>query len=191
MSLDFFKIDNEIEPQKGLALISEPLSDDDYFARSVVLLTEHNSEGSVGFVLNKETKYVLSDLVKDLDSDFTVYKGGPVEPNTLHYIHSLPTISNALEIKDGLFWGGDFEQIKDWLNLGLINENQIQFFMGYSGWVTNQLITEIDNKYWVVAEVENEEVFFNRNHSFWQDKLKTMGEKYKIWLNVPENPSLN
>ncbi len=191
MSLDFFKIDNEIEPEKGLALISEPLSDDDYFGHSVVLLTEHSSKGSVGFVLNKETEYLLSDLIKDINSDFKVYKGGPVEPNTLHYIHSFSTINNAVEISNGLYWGGDFEQIKEWLNLGLINENQIQFFRGYSGWSENQLKTELNNKYWVVVEIEKEEVFLNRNSSFWRDKLKSMGEKYKIWLNVPENPSLN
>ena len=96
MTLDFFKIENELEAKAGLALISEPLSDDNYFGRSVVLITEHGKEGSVGFVLNKESEYYLSDLVSDLDSEFKVFQGGPVELKSLHYIHSLKEIKNSV-----------------------------------------------------------------------------------------------
>ena len=191
MSLDLFKIENELEPKQGLALISEPLSDDDYFARSVVLLTEHGEKGSVGFVLNKESEFVLADLVPELDCEFQVFAGGPVELKSLHYIHSLENINNSVKIKEGLFWGGDFEQIKELLRLSLIKENQIQFFLGYSGWTEGQLDHELKNNYWVVAELNAKEIFFNQTNTFWTSKLKRMGEKYRIWLNVPENPSLN
>lgn len=191
MSLDLFKIENELAPKLGLALISEPLSDDNYFGRSVVLLTEHGDKGSVGFVLNKESEYVLSDLLPELDCEYQVYKGGPVELNSLHYIHTLEAINNSVKIKEGLFWGGDFEQLKDLLKLNLIKESQVQFFLGYSGWVSEQLEHELKNNYWVVAELNTEEMFFNKTELFWKTKLKQMGEKYRIWLNVPENPNLN
>ena len=70
MPLDLFKIRNKLEPQKGLALISEPLSKDDYFGRSVILLTEHSLEsGTVGFVLNKRTEYLLSDLIPEIKAE--------------------------------------------------------------------------------------------------------------------------
>ena len=192
MSLDFFKIKNELEPEKGRVLISEPLSQDDYFGHSIVLLTEHTGvEGSVGFVLNKESDYILSNLIEDIDADNKVYIGGPVEPNSLHYIHSFEQISNSIKISDNIYWGGDFEQIKEWIATGIIKENQIQFFMGYSGWSPNQLKQELNRKLWIVAETIEEEVFFNQKESFWRNKVKAMGEKYNIWLNVPENPSLN
>lgn len=191
MTIDLFKIENSIEPQKGLALISEPLSDDNYFGRSVVLLTEHGNEGSVGFVLNKKTEYILSDLIKDLDSEFTVYQGGPVQPNTLHYIHSLDEISNSVKIDDGLFWGGDFDQIKEMLDLGLVKESQIQFFIGYSGWSPDQLNEELEKHYWIIAEVEKKEILLNQSDHFWREKVELLGDKYKLWLNVPKNPSLN
>ena len=191
MSLDFFKIENELEPKAGLALISEPLSDDNYFGRSVVLITEHSKEGSVGFVLNKESEYVVSDLISELDCEFKVYNGGPVELKSLHYIHTIDTINNTVKIKEGLFWGGDFEQIKALLDLSLIKENQIQFFLGYSGWTAGQLNHELKNNYWVVTELGTNEIFFNKNEKFWSDKIKRMGEKYRMWLNVPENPNFN
>jgi len=191
VSEDLFKIDNEIEPKTGFALISEPFTDDDYFGRSVVFLTEHSKNGTLGFVLNKETEYILSDLVEDLDSTFKVYKGGPVETNSLHYIHSLGQIKDAVKINDELYWGGDFEQIKSLIKLNLIQEKQIQFFLGYSGWAQNQLEQELMQHFWIVAQVESKEIFLNQTDGFWRDKLKQMGEKFRIWLNVPENPNLN
>lgn len=191
MSLDLFVIENEIAPQKGLALVAEPLTDDDYFGRSIVLLTEHGPEGSVGFVLNKETNYNLSDIVEDLDADFMIYKGGPVEPNTLHYIHTLGHLEHAIPIEDGLFWGGDFDQLKDQIKLGMINDNQIQFFMGYSGWSPDQLDHELKNNFWIVSDIDKDDILLKQNDQFWNETVKALGEKFRIWLNVPENPNYN
>jgi len=191
MSLDLFKIENEIEPQRGLSLIAEPLTDDDYFGRSVVLLTEHNHEGSVGFVLNKKTNYQLSDLIEDLDSDFTIYQGGPVEPNTLHYIHTLAHIEHGIALENGLYWGGDFEQIKNQIKLGMINDKQIQFFMGYSGWSPDQLDHELKNNFWIVSAIDKNDILLKPNDQFWNETVKNLGDKFRIWLNVPENPNYN
>jgi putative transcriptional regulator len=189
--LDLFKIENNLEARKGLVLISEPLSFDDYFGRSVLLLTEHNKNGSVGFVLNKPTNYILSDLFPDVESNFKIFQGGPVEPNSLHYIHSIEQINQKMEVGKGLFWGGDFEQIKQLLKLGLIKENQIQFFVGYSGWEKQQLQEEIEKHYWIITHIDKEELFTNQTSHLWQEKVKKLGTKYKTWLNVPENPNLN
>ena len=191
MTLDLLKIENKLEPQKGYALISDPLSDDDYFGHSVVLLTEHGTEGSVGFVLNKETVYILPELIKEIELPFKIYKGGPVEPNSLHYIHTYGQIKNTIKINEGLYWGGDFEQIKDWINSGIIDSKQIQFFLGYSGWASHQLKHELDNNLWIVAEIEKDEIFFSETERFWREKVKRIGGELKKWLNVPENPSLN
>ncbi len=191
MTLDLFKIENNLELTKGVVLISEPLADDDYFGRSVILLVEYGEKGSVGFILNKSSDYILSDLILDLDSKFKVFKGGPVQPNTLHYIHSVRHINNSLMIEDGLFWGGDFEQIKEEIIDGLINESQIQFFLGYSGWEKDQLEEEIKRNYWIITKVKKEELFSNQSDNFWKDNIKKLGSKYKTWLNVPKDPSLN
>lgn len=191
MSIDLLNIESEMDPQKGLALISEPLSNDDYFSRSVVLITEYGIEGTIGFVLNKKSEYLLSDLVAEIDSDFPVYVGGPVQPNSLHYIHSLSNIKGTLPIGNDLFWGGDFDQIKDLVRLSLVSQHQIQFFMGYSAWSPNQLEHEIKNHYWIVTNIDKKEIFFNQSEQFWKEKVKALGQKFKIWLNVPENPSLN
>lgn len=192
MSLDIFNIENELEPQQGHVLISEPLTEDDYFGQSVVLITEHSEvEGTVGFVLNKDSEYTLSDIIPTINADNKVYKGGPVEPNTLHYIHQYSEISNAIKIGENLFWGGDFEQIKEWMSLGLIQNDKILFFLGYSGWRKGQLQQELKNHYWIVARTTNDEIFHSQSENFWRKKVENLGKVFNKWLNVPENPNLN
>ncbi len=53
------------KPSQGTLLISEPFMNDSYFKRSVVLLSEHDEKGSVGFILNKLTDIALNKAVED------------------------------------------------------------------------------------------------------------------------------
>jgi len=191
LDINLFKVKNTLEPQIGRALISEPLSSDDYFSRSVVYLTEYNQLGSMGFVLNKKSEYSLSELIPEIDAEFVVYKGGPVHPNTLHFIHKIPSIPDSLEISNGVYWGGDFEKLKELIRLNLITENQIQFFMGYSGWYPGQLTEEIDRGFWLLVDMDSKSLFFNQNEKFWKDQVKKVGLNVKSWLNVPDNPLFN
>lgn len=93
------------KPKKGNLLIAEPsLTGDVSFNRSVVLIAEHNSEGSVGFILNKPLEYTISDLVSEITVPFQVFNGGPVEQDNLYFIHKVPElIENSVEISDGIF----------------------------------------------------------------------------------------
>lgn len=105
----------DLKPNKGKLLIAEPaLTGDVSFNRSVVLLAEHNDEGSVGFILNKPLEYYINDLISEISLPFQVYNGGPVEQDNLYFIHRVPElIENSIEISDGIYWGGDFEKIID------------------------------------------------------------------------------
>ena len=68
-----------LKPAKGKLLIAEPsILSGSSFNRSVVLLTEHNKSGSVGFIFNKPSIYTVSDLIPDVESALKVYIGGPV-----------------------------------------------------------------------------------------------------------------
>jgi len=130
-----------LKPKKGKLLIAEPsLTGDVSFNRSVVLLAEHNDEGSVGFILNKPLNYSMNDLVEEIEMPFPVFNGGPVEQDNLYFIHKVPDlIPNSVEISDGIYWGGDFEITVTLVNSGKISQNDIRFFLGYSGWASLQL----------------------------------------------------
>ena len=71
-------------PTKGKLLIAEPsILNDKEFNRSVIFLTEHSKEGCIGFILNRPTEFLLKDLIPEIDCDFIVYSGGPVEQENL------------------------------------------------------------------------------------------------------------
>jgi putative transcriptional regulator len=183
-----------LKPKKGKLLIAEPsLTGDVSFNRSVVLIAEHNEEGSVGFILNKPLDYDISDLVNEIIIPFPVFNGGPVEQDNLYFIHKVPHLINeSVEISDGIFWGGDFDATIALINKGVITPRDIRFFLGYSGWSSLQLDQELDSKSWIVVKNHYEsEIIEKSSNSFWKEKMMELGGDYLLWSNAPENPSLN
>lgn len=180
--------------KSGSLLISEPFMPDPNFKRSVVLLTEHGEEGSVGYILNQKSNLFLSDLIPDCwGADFPVYVGGPVSNDTLHFIHNAYNRMQSGEaIADGIYWGGDFETLKLLINQNQIREDEVKFFVGYSGWEPEQLADEIDLKSWIVTNRYRSKLpFENEVERFWNDVVKALGPKYAHLSNFPENPMWN
>jgi putative transcriptional regulator len=193
LDFDFFKVENEnMAPKQGRVLISEPLLNDSYFKRSVVLLTEYSADGAVGFVLNKPIDLPINEVIDDFpDFQASIYVGGPVAKDTIHFLHTLPDlIPNSVHVRDNIYWGGDFDRIKELIEEGLIKPSQIRFFLGYSGWSPNQLDEEIENNAWLISEIDESKIMYPDQY-LWTKTLQALGEKYKIWTNCPENPSLN
>ncbi len=195
MELDFniFKIEyNKVAPKKGRVLVSEPFLQDTYFKRSLVLLTEHSEEGAVGFVLNKPLEVKVNEVMNDFPiSQASVSIGGPVSTNTIHYLHTLgELIPNSVHVLDNIYWGGDFETVKEMLRAGEISPDRIRFFLGYSGWHAGQLENELEQNSWLITEIKPTQIM-KPNSNIWKNTLSQLGEKYKIWANFPENPSLN
>lgn len=177
----------------GDLLISEPYLGDKNFERSVVLLGSHNNDGSLGFVMNKKSQMFLSDVVDELGSfDAPLYIGGPVEQDTLHFIYrnELP-LDGTIPLINNLYWGGDFEHLKMILRNGMVNEKDIRFFLGYSGWHEGQLQNELNEKVWITHRLSAEELFELDTEEMWRGILKNMGGQYKILSNYPIDPRLN
>lgn len=193
LNLDIFKIrSNNVLPTKGSLLLAEPFLKGYYFARSVVLLTEHNKDGSMGLVLNKPLDLKLSQIMKDLPfKDVNVYCGGPVCPDRLFYVHSMKNIDGAVSVANDLFFGGDFEVIKDYLSRFPECTNQIRFFIGYSGWSAGQLSDELHEDSWLVAKMDANLIIKPANEKSWNQSMSALGEKYATWSKFPSNPELN
>ena len=181
-------------PKKGHLLIAEPSTLGDVsFNRSVILLAEHNNEGSIGFILNKPLNYTINDLLPEIEASFKIYNGGPVEQDNLYFIHNIPEIiPNSIEISNGIYWGGDFETTKHLINTGEINKNNIRFFLGYSGWSVNQLEMEMQENAWIVSENSLKKKLLSKSsNQFWKEKIIEQGGEYVLFSNAPENPMLN
>jgi len=185
---------SSISPAAGRLLISEPFMLDPNFKRSVILITEYSTAGAMGFVLNHSSDLLLGDIIPEISySELPLYKGGPVGSNTLHFIHRCPEkIADGIEIWDGIFWGGDFEQVKELVNSYQLNDEEIRFFVGYSGWSEDQLDRELDEDTWIVANKFNPDILFNHNEeTLWKEVVISLGNKYAHIANFPENPALN
>jgi len=178
----------------GHLLISEPFMMDPNFKRSVIILTEYSDLGSAGFVLNHQGEFLLGDILPDISySEMPVYIGGPVANNTLHFIHHCPDkIPGGIEIWDGVYWGGDFEMVKELVTNYQLNDDEIKFFMGYSGWTSGQLETELRENTWIVTDKLSLDVIFTHDEeNLWRDVVIGLGTRYAHIANFPENPALN
>ncbi|MDX1350325.1 MAG: YqgE/AlgH family protein [Putridiphycobacter sp.] len=187
------KVYNKLSPKKGRVLITEPFLEDDYFERSVVLICEHNEDGSFGFVLNKYSEIELQDISDFPSFDTQISIGGPVDPQHLYYIHTLGhDIPGSIEVVDGLYMGGDFEALKEKANLGLIKKNQIRFFIGYSGWTKGQLEDELVKNAWLVSDIIDLSALMNDQYeTIWEDYMRHQGGKYKAFAQFPIDHKLN
>jgi putative transcriptional regulator len=182
-----------LKPTKGKLLIAEPtILTDRSFNRSVVLLTSHDIDGSVGFIFNKPLDLCISDLIPEIDSDIPVYNGGPVAKDNLYFVHNVPDlIPDSQKISEDLYWGGNFNILKQLLIDNKLKNKDIRFFLGYSGWSSNQLKEELEIDSWIVTNNNYKNIFAIKHHSLWKDELMRFGGEYQIWANAPENPSLN
>ncbi|MBL7792479.1 MAG: YqgE/AlgH family protein, partial [Saprospiraceae bacterium] len=128
------------EVKNGSLLIAEPFMLDPNFKRAAVLLCEHSPEGSIGFILNKPLGMRIDELIEDFpEFDSEVFFGGPVQTDTIHYIHCVgDLLEESVKLTDGVYWGGDFEKLKFLISSQLILPQDIRFFLGYSGWSEGQ-----------------------------------------------------
>ena len=165
MDMHVFQVEsNKVLPQQGSILISSPFMNDYHFTRAVVLLIEHNDEGSMGIIMNKDFRYhiLLNDLIPELEfaQRVPVYKGGPVSRETIFFLHT-PI------------------------------EGVIRFFAGYAGWDHGQLAKEIKENSWLIGKAGKETLLNQHFRDLWHTSLNEMGGKYAIWARYPQYPSLN
>lgn len=193
-NLDIFRIrTNNVAPQKGRILIAEPFLSGNYFNRSVVLLVAFSEKGAVGFILNKKVDFPIQDAFPDFPYFETdVYLGGPVSTDSIYFIHKLgDRIPGSIHVMGNLYWGGDFEVIKQEIRIGTIRPDDIRFFLGYSGWDAGQLESELKGDSWLVTDVEQDAVMGEMHSDSWFNFVKKAGQQYSVWRNFPENPSMN
>lgn len=177
----------------GSLLIAEPFLGDPNFERSVVLVCEHNEDGTFGLVLNHLAQAKLNDvLTEDLYRDFPLYVGGPVQQNTLHYIHRLgDRLDESIEVGNGIYWSGNFNQLRQLINTCAVRENDIRFLVGYSGWSGGQLKNEIAQNAWIVSQADADFIFETPFDQFWRGILRRMGGQYRVLSHYPLDPRLN
>lgn len=184
-------IEDKILP--GLLLLADPFLADPNFKRTVILVSERQEKGFVGFILNRPLNLQLSDAIPEFkDLDAPLFYGGPVQTDTMHFFHTLGhQIDDSVEVIDGVFWGGDFNQVKELLLEEKVSPDKFKFYLGYSGWDKEQLVNELKSKTWVLSNGDFKHVFNDTPKELWKEILNEKGGKYSLFSSFPEDPLLN
>jgi putative transcriptional regulator len=180
-------------PAKGRLLIASPHLEDAYFSRAVILLCDLNEEGAFGFVLNRYVELNLPDLIKDLPKTAgRISLGGPVENNSLYYIHTLgQAINESLHVEGNIYLGGKFDALTTGLDNGSIAHDEVRFFVGYSGWGEGQLEEEIKQRSWYVRDLNSLSIMDTSRDDMWNEALRSMGGEFANLAHFPSDPKLN
>jgi len=185
---------DETSPQltPGVLLIAHPMLGDPNFRRTVVLICEHSPEGSFGLILNRPLDVELGEIVEGLAGHDLLSLGGPVQQDTLHFLHRHDDVlEGAIPVMDGVHWGGDFEMVKTLVWAEQATRRDLRFFLGYAGWSSGQLEDEVEEGGWFLAPATDDLIFQEDPHRLWRTVLRRMGGEYALLANFPDDPRMN
>jgi putative transcriptional regulator len=181
---------------KGSFLIANPVLPDTNFSRTVILLCNHDEEGSFGLVVNKSAGVEPSQIFANIDvlSSYQskVFLGGPVSQEQLFYlVRSEEAIPELDQVCKNVYLGFQWEMLETVYNR-LENPNEkIRFYLGYSGWGSGQLAGEMDRKSWLTCDADLRYVFYPDENNTWASVVRSMGEEYQYLTQAPVNPQWN
>lgn len=185
-------------PECGTLLVAEPFLKESYFNHGVISIIDYlPTDGATGVVMNNRTGYGLSELLDGLetDIDIPVYCGGPLGQDRLFFIHTLGRniVPKAREYAPGLYVGGDFEAITNYINAGYTIDGCVRFFIGYSSWSAGQLEREIEEHTWAEAPAPYDPMDLLRGDAdpYWHRTVRTLGVEYRSWRLIPRIPECN
>lgn len=183
----------KIQVHSGNLLVAEPFMLDPNFKRAVVLMCEHSEEGSLGFIINRKLDVYVDELIDEFpDFPAKVYFGGPVQTDTIHYLHNVgDLLEDSREVARGVFWGGNFEKLKFLISNEVIKPENIRFYLGYSGWSEGQLEEELKIGSWVVADMDPNYIFKSKPSKLWNQVLNHKGDRYSVIATIPDTPNWN
>lgn len=172
---------------KGDLLISDlSLAEDSIFRRSVILICD--KENPMGFILNKPLDIHLPNILSSVNRKLKVYFGGPVSGDLLFCVHkSELKLKSSKQITKYLSYGFDINEIIVKTESGELNEGNIMFFLGYSGWSDKQLLNEIKENFWKINKDYSKNIFEVSRESLWKNLTKKIDGDSYIWSNAPEN----
>ncbi len=199
---DIFNIETVKRPPfAGALLVAQPFLDESYFNHAVAAIVQYSpQDGALGMVLNNLTAYRMPDILPSVvRNDFTesipVFLGGPVGTDRLFYIHTLgpDIIAGSAEFAPGLYAGGDFNDVLNYINSGYPVDGCIRFMIGYCGWSSGQLESELDENSWAVADMLSpaDAVLRDADDAYWHKVVSRMGAHYRNWQYFPQNTQSN
>ncbi|MEV8291270.1 YqgE/AlgH family protein [Streptomyces niveus] len=184
----------EVSSLTGWLLVATPALADPNFDRAVVLLLDHDEEGSLGVVLNRPTPVDVGDILESwggLAGDpGVVFQGGPVSLDSALGLAVIPGDEGPLGWRrvHGAIGLVDLETPPELLARAL---GSLRIFAGYAGWGPGQLENELTEGAWYVVESEPGDVSSPRPERLWRAVLRRQRSELAMVATYPDDPSLN
>ena len=181
---------------KGYFLIANPVLPDPNFSRTVILLCNHDDEGSFGLVINRSApinpKEVFAQIGMSEVPTGKIYVGGPVSTSQVFYLcYSEEPLPELETICDGVYLGMSRELLDNLMPRLKDPEKNIRFYLGYSGWGAGQLADEMTRLSWLTTEACGEFVFQENEDGVWANVVRSLGKDYVYLTQAPINPQWN
>ncbi|MDE6109898.1 MAG: YqgE/AlgH family protein [Muribaculaceae bacterium] len=187
-----------LEPAAGKLLVSEPFLEENCFTHSVVSLIDYDvTGGAIGVVLNHKSPSTLAEVLDDdsVKVDVPVYCGGPMALDRVFFLHNLgpEIIPGSRPYAPGLYVGGEFTAVLDYLNSGYPADGCVRFFVGYSSWESGQLERELAEGSWAVGDspADSSDLLRGAGDAFWHRRVRDLGEAFRAWRLVPRMTCAN
>lgn len=186
-------MEEEFRSLKGQLLLDSGQLRGSFFHRSVVLVCHHDSDGAFGLVLTQRTENTVGDVIvadiPEVVKDEPLFIGGPVQTNSLTYLHSDAYLAEA-NVLPNLAMGHSLDDLQE-ISEGLSSTKRIRCFAGYAGWGEGQLDGEMKRKAWLVHPATIELVFSDHPGDLWRAILVAKGWRYRLLADAPEDLSQN
>jgi len=189
---------DELRVQPGTLLAAWPDLRDPNFMHSVVVICQHSPESAYGLITNRLSGHGIQDLFPEHPMlgalDFPVHLGGPVDHDTLQFLHRVPDQVPGGVSLDGRLWlGGELEALGRYLSEVDRDEAQrhVRLFLGYSGWAAGQLESELSTGSWIPAAPSFDAVFGDPGEETWRSVVRSIGDEGSELENEPPDISWN
>ena len=178
----------------GRLLVATPALSDPNFDRAVVLLLDHDEDGSLGVVLNRPTPVDVGEILEPwaefAGTPDVVFQGGPVSLDAALGVAVIPGEIGPLGWRrvHGAIGLVDLEAPPEVLAAEL---GSLRIFAGYAGWGAGQLEDELSEGAWYVVDSEPSDVYTPEPEGLWRSVLRRQRNELAMVATYPDDASLN
>lgn len=158
-------------------LIAVPQLDDPNFARSVVLLVEHNESGAMGIVFNRPSDVSLADIGREHEMDVhegagQAFVGGPVQRERGFLVHRRADVTDSVKLEEGVFLSVSTDALRELLSG---DPAAYRLCLGYAGWGPGQLEREMVAGGWLNSAISSQRIFDTPAEKIWEAVIRDLG----------------
>jgi putative transcriptional regulator len=168
----------------GKLLVAKRTLSDPNFAETVILLVQYDEEGTVGLIINRQSKFPLSRLAKQLEAakgkSDPLYLGGPVQTGgIMALVRSRSKPEDAKRVVADIYIISSKEMLEKTMAAGAA-ASTFRLYVGYAGWANGQLEWELGMDAWKVLPADPGWVFDAHPETLWsrlveQDEMRMAG----------------